>query len=137
MINVVLLAFLFGQLVPIINYHLLKVITWAFVICRLVLRIVFEMNSLSKHCPSQLCLWSSRNALSPPPRSELVERQDRTMAAKETTAHDQKSLNPNLGCEMVCGLLGAVYPSNLSINMLWTFTGYDPLSLWKLLGNEL
>lgn len=121
-ISFVLLAFLFGPLVPIINYHLLKVLTWAFVICRLILRIVFVMNSLRKYSPTQpLFVVVTQRAFSSTKRWADWATRPYNVAAKETSAQEQKSLNPNLGCEMVCSLLGVVYPSNLSINITICF----------------
>lgn len=121
-ISFVLLAFLFGPLVPIINYHLLKVLTWAFVICRLILRIVFVMNSLRKYSPTQpLFVVVTQRAFSSTKRWADWATRPHNVAAKESSAQEQKSLNPNLGCEMVCSLLGVVYPSNLSINITICF----------------
>ena len=121
-INFVLLAFLFGPLAPIINYRQLKVFTWAFVICRLILRIVFVINSLSKYSPSQpLFVVVTQRAFSSTKRWAGWATRPYNVAAKETTTQEQKSLNPNLGCEMVCSLLGVVCPSNLSINITICF----------------
>lgn len=82
----------------------------------------FVMNSLRKYSPTQpLFVVVTQRAFSSSKRWADWATRPYNVAAKETTAQEQKSLNPNLGCEMVCSLLGVVYPSNLSINITICF----------------